>query len=56
MHTEESFQRAAMMYSLLGTCKALGKDPEKWLSYTLKHIGSTKTENLHYLLPEEWTE
>jgi hypothetical protein len=34
----------------------LGKAPEKWLAHTLKHIGSTKPENLHRLLPEEWTE
>ena len=44
------------MYSLLGACKVLGKDPEKWLAHVLKHIGSTKPENLHRLLPEEWTE
>ena len=54
--TEESCQRAAMMYSLMGACKVLGKDPEKWLAHALKHIGSTKPENLHRLLPEEWTE
>lgn len=28
--TEESFQRADIMFSLLGTCKVLGKDSEKW--------------------------
>ena len=44
------------MYSMLGACKVLGKDAEKWLAYTLKHIGSTKPENLYRLLPEEWTE
>lgn len=54
--TEEDCQRAAMMYSLLDACKALGKDPEKWIAHTLKHIGSTKPENLHRLLPEEWAE
>ena len=32
------------------------KDAEKWLTYVLKHIGSTKTEDLHRLLPEEWAE
>lgn len=53
---DEACQRAAIMYSMLGACKVLGKDPEKWLAYTLKHIGSTKPEHLHRLLPEEWTE
>lgn len=28
----------------------------KWFTYVLKRIGSTKTEDLHRLLPEEWTE
>ena len=54
--TEESCQRAAMMYSLLGACKVLGKDPEKWLANILKHIGGAKSGDLHRLLPEEWTE
>ena len=44
------------LYSRLGACKVLGKDPEKWLAHTLKHIGSTNPENLHRLLPEMWTE
>lgn len=54
--TEESCRRAAIMYSLLGACKVLGKNSEKWLAHTLKHIGSTKPENIYHLLPEEWTE
>ena len=54
--TEEACHRAALMYSMLGACKVLGKDAEKWLTYTLKNIGSTKPEDLHRLLPEEWTE
>lgn len=53
--TEEACQRAAMMHSQLGACKALGKGPEKWLAHTLKHIGSTKPEKLHRLMSEEWT-
>ena len=53
---DEACHRAALMYSMLGACKVLGKDAEKWLAYTLKHIGSTKPEHLHRLLPEEWTE
>ena len=38
------------------TCKALGKDAGKWLTHVLKHIGSAKPEDLHRLLPGEWTE
>jgi len=32
------------------------RNAEKWLVYTLKHIGSTKPEDRNLLLPEEWTE
>ena len=45
-----------LQYSLLGACRVLGKNAEKWLTYTLKYIGKTKTEDLHRLLPEEWDE
>ena len=42
---------AAMMYSLFGACKVLGKNPERWLSYVLKNIKTTpkvlKTEDIH---------
>ena len=54
--TDEACQRAALMYSMLGACKVLGKNAEKWLAHALKHVGSTKPENLHLLLPENWTE
>lgn len=32
----DACRRAAMMYSLFGACKVLGKNPERWLSYVLK--------------------
>ena len=54
--TMESCERAAIMYSLIGACKVLGKNPEKWLTYVLKNIKTTKPEDLHKLLPEEWEE
>ena len=46
--------RAAMMYSFFGACKVKGKNPERWLTYVLKHIDTTPKEDLHKLLPEEW--
>ena len=52
--TEDACRRAAMMYSFFGACKVHGKDPESWLTHVLKHIGTTKDEDLHSLLPEEW--
>lgn len=54
--TNEACNRAALMYSLLGACRVLGKNAEKWLTYALKYIGKTKPEDLHRLLPEEWDE
>ena len=50
----ESVDRACVMYSLFGACKVLGKNPERWLTYVLKHIDSTPKEDLRKLLPEEW--
>ena len=50
----EAVDRACIMYSLFGACKVLGKNPERWLTYVLKHIDTTPTEELHKLLPEEW--
>ena len=53
---EDSCERAAIMYSLIGACKVLGTNPEKWLTYVLKNIGKTRKEDLHRLLPQEWEE
>ena len=50
----EAVDRACIMYSLFGACKVLGKNPERWLTYVLKHIDTIPTEELHKLLPEEW--
>ena len=52
----ESVDRACIMYSLFGACKVLGKNPERWLTYVLKHIDTISREDLHKLLPEEWEE
>ena len=54
--TDEACHRAALMYSMLGVRKVLGKDAEKWLAYALKHVESTKPAYLHLFLPEEWAE
>ncbi len=47
-------RRAAMMFSLFGACKVLGKNPERWLSYMLKHIKTTPKDKLYTLLSEFW--
>ena len=51
---DEACERAAMMYSFFGACKVMGKNPERWLTYVLDHIGTTKEEDLYKLLPEFW--
>ena len=53
---DDSCRRAAIMYTFFCTCKAFGKDAGMWLTHVLKHIGSAKPEDLHRLLPGEWTE
>lgn len=50
----DACRRAAMMYSLFGACKVLGKNPERWLSYVLKNIKTTPKDKLYTLLPEFW--
>ncbi|HHL2713338.1 TPA: transposase domain-containing protein, partial [Yersinia enterocolitica] len=31
-------ERAAILYSLIGTCQRNGVDPEAWLRYVIGHI------------------
>ena len=50
----DACRRAAMMYSLFGACKVLGKNLERWLSYVLKNIKTTPKDKLYTLLPEFW--
>jgi transposase len=44
-------ERAATMYSLIGTCKLNGIDPEAYLRYVLAHINDHKINRLQELLP-----
>jgi len=48
--------RAAMVYSLLGSCKAAGVNPTEWLEDVLSKIYSYSKErrNLEELLPHLW--
>jgi transposase len=47
-------QRAAIIYSLLGTCKLQGIDPYTWLEDVLHRISVQPEENLVKLLPQMW--
>ena len=47
-------QRAAIIYSLLGTCKLQGIDPYTWLTDVLHRISVQPEEKLIELLPQFW--
>ncbi len=44
-------ERAAILYSLIGTCKLNGVEPERWLSYVLSHIQDWPANRVRDLLP-----
>lgn len=48
-------RRAAMIYSLLGTCKMHGVNPHQWLSHVLQNILSTKYNEIRSLYPQNIT-
>ena len=53
--SHERAQDAAMLYSLLATCRLHHVNPEKWLIRLLQQIKTTPKENLHSLLPQHYT-
>jgi hypothetical protein len=49
--SHEGAQRAAIMYSFLGTCKINNIEPFQWLSNVLKRIPDHSIQRLEELLP-----
>lgn len=49
--SHKAAQRAAIIYSLLGTCKRNGVEPLQWLTRTLSVISEHKANRLEELLP-----
>jgi len=47
-------ERAAMMYSLIVTCKLNDVDPQAWLTDVLARIAEHPTRKLEELLPWQW--
>ncbi len=47
-------QRAAVIYSLLGTCKQHDVNPPDWLSDVLARIPTHRAKRVHELLPHRW--
>lgn len=52
--SHEAAQRAAMLYSLLATCKQHQVNPETWLGDVLGRIASHPMKRVHELLPHHW--
>lgn len=52
--SERGGQRAAAMYSLIGTAKLNGIDPQAWLADVIARISDMPVSRLHELLPWEW--
>ncbi|MBN8785606.1 MAG: IS66 family transposase [Terrimonas sp.] len=53
--SHERAQDAAMLYSLFATCRLHNVNPEQWLTHLLEDINSTPKDNLHLLLPQNYT-
>lgn len=52
--SHESAQRAAVIYSLIGTCKLNGINPHEWLNDVLIKLPTRKINNIDDLLPQNW--
>lgn len=52
--SHESAQRAAMIYSLFGTCKIININPYEWLKDILSRIKDHPINRISELLPHNW--
>jgi len=52
--SHEAAKRAAMLYSLLGTCKLHGVNPYDWLKDVLTRIPTHHINKIQELLPHRW--
>ena len=52
--SERGGQRAAAMYTLIGTAKLNDIDPQAWLADVIARISDTPVSRLHELLPWNW--
>lgn len=53
--SHERAQDAAMLYSLFATCRLHNVNPEKWLTDLFEKINVTAGNDLHLLLPQNYT-
>src|SRR5690606_6277684 len=54
--SHEAAQRAAVIYSLVATCKKHGVNPETWLTDVLGRIPTHPMKQVEDLLPHHWQE
>ena len=52
--SHKAAQRAAVLYSLLGTCKLQGINPQKWLTDVLDRLPTHPAKRASELLPHNW--
>jgi len=52
--SHQAAQRAAMIYSLLGTCKVNGVNPLHWLRDILEKLPTHPVNRIEQLLPHLW--
>lgn len=52
--SHEAAQRIAMIYSLLGTCKLHGVNPQEWLTKVFEEIPNRNVNNIEDLLPQNF--
>jgi transposase len=52
--SHEAAQRAAMVYSLMATCKLLNIDPYYWLRDVLENMHRFTTNTIESMLPQNW--
>ena len=52
--SERGGERAAIMYTLIGTAKLNDIDPQAWLADVLRRIADHPASRLHELLPWHW--
>lgn len=52
--SHEGAKRSAMLYSLMGSCKLQGINPQVWLTDVLKRINSHPVNKIQELLPHNW--
>jgi hypothetical protein len=52
--SHDAAQRAAVIYSLLGTCKMHDVNPQIWLSDVLARLPTHPHKQIDDLLPQNW--